>query len=144
MLKEKQDDSKALEEEAKDLQELFRKAVSNDKLTVKAENLKDTTVAAIITLSEESRRMSDMMKMYGMSGNDDMFKPEATLVLNAKHPLVAYIYSHKDAENISLYCEQVYDLAMLSNQPLSPEEMTKFVQRSNDILLKNAQAGEEK
>ena len=145
-LKEKQDenDSKALEEEAKDLQELFRKAVSNDKLTVKAENLKDTTVAAIITLSEESRRMSDMMKMYGMSGNDDMFKPEATLVLNARHPLVAYIYSHKDAENINLYCEQVYDLAMLSNQPLSPEEMTKFVQRSNDILLKNAQAGEDK
>ena len=97
----------------------------------------------MITLSEESRRLQDMMKMYSMPGMDPkMFGAETgeTLILNANHPLVEYMVAHKD-EDVSLFAEQLYDLAKLQQAPLSPEDMTKFVQRSNDILLKLAEAG---
>ena len=118
------------------LMELFRKVLSNDKLNVNVEKMKDESVAAMITLSEQSRRMEEMMKMYGMSGMDaSMFGTDATLVLNVNHPLVKYVLDHKDGEHTDMICHQLYDLAMLAHKPLSPEEMTAFVKRSNDIMM---------
>ena len=106
---------------------------------VKVEKMKDENVASMITLSEESRRMQEMMKMYGMSGMDpSMFGTNATLILNANHPLVEYVVEHKDGENTEMFCHQLYDLAMLAHKPLSPEEMTEFVKRSNEIMMKLA------
>ena len=90
----------------------------------------------MMTLSEESRRMQDMMKMYNMYGMDpSMFGGQETLVLNAKHPLVQFVADNKDSDKTPVICEELYDLAMLSHKQLSPEEMTRFVQRSNEILL---------
>ena len=124
------------EETSKTLTEVFRGALKNDKLEVKVENLKNEKVAAMMTLSEESRRMQDMMKMYNMYGMDpSMFGGQETLVLNAKHPLVQFVADNKDSEKTPVICEELYDLAMLSHKQLSPEEMTRFVQRSNEILL---------
>ena len=124
------------EETSKTLTEVFRDALKNDKLEVKVENLKNEKVAAMMTLSEESRRMQDMMKMYNMYGMDpSMFGGQETLVLNAKHPLVQFVADNKDSDKTPVICEEVYDLAMLSHKQLSPEEMTRFVQRSNEILL---------
>ena len=90
----------------------------------------------MLTLSEESRRMQEMMKMYGMSGMDpSMFGTNATLILNANHPLLQYVVDHKSSENTSIICKQLYDLAMLAHKPLNPEEMTAFVKRSNEIMM---------
>ena len=112
------------------------KALNKDKLEVHVENLKNENVSAMVTLSEESRRMQDMMKMYGMGGMDpNMFGGQETLVLNANHPLVKYLAENKDSDKAPVICEQLYDLAMLSHKQLSPDEMTKFVQRSNDVLM---------
>ena len=124
------------EETSKTLTEVFRGALKNDKLEVKVENLKNEKVAAMMTLSEESRRMQDMMKMYNMYGMDpSMFGANSqTLVLNANNELVKYIAEHKDGENTTLMCEQLYDLAMLSHAPLTPEQMTNFIARSNKIM----------
>ncbi len=100
--------------------------------------MKDETIASIITLSEEGRRMQDMMKMYSMGGmgmDASMFGADQTLTLNANHALVKYILDHKDSEYLPDFCEQLYDLAMLSNQPLSPDAMSKFVARSNKIMM---------
>ena len=133
---ELREDGTADEETSKTLTEVFRSALKNDKLEVKVENLKNEKVAAMMTLSEESRRMQDMMKMYNMYGMDpSMFGGQETLVLNAKHPLVQFVADHKDSEKTPVICEELYDLAMLSHKQLSPEEMTRFVQRSNEILL---------
>ena len=119
-----------------DLMGLFRKVLGNDKLNVNVEKMKDESIAAMITLSEQSRRMEEMMKMYGMSGMDaSMFGTDATLVLNVNHPLVKYVLEHKDGEHTDMICHQLYDLAMLAHKPLSPEEMTAFVKRSNDIMM---------
>ena len=116
--------------------EIFRKELGNDKLDVKVEKLKDDNVASMITLSEQNRRMQEMMKMYGMAGMDPaMFGNESTLILNANHPLVQFVVEHKDNENVSVICKQLYDLAMLAHKPLSPEEMTAFVKRSNEIMM---------
>ena len=124
------------EETSKTLTEVFRDALKNDKLEVKVENLKNEKVAAMMTLSEESRRMQDMMMMYNMYGMDpSMFGGQETLVLNAKHPLVQFVADNKDSDKTPVICEELYDLAMLSHKQLSPEEMTRFVQRSNEILL---------
>ena len=121
------------------LSEIFKKALNNDKLTVKVENLKNADVASVLTLSEQGRRMQDMMKMYaagGMGGMDpSMFAADQTLTLNANNELVKYILDNKDSEHVPMFAEQLYDLAMLSNQPLSVDQMTKFVKRSNDIML---------
>ena len=118
------------------LVEIFRKELNNDKLDVKVEKLKDDKVASMAVLSEQSRRMEEMMKMYGMSGMDpSMFGSQATLVLNANHPLVKFLVEHKRSKNVSIICKQLYDLAMLAHKPLSPEEMTAFVQRSNEIMM---------
>ena len=133
---ELRDEGETDEETAKALTEVFRTSLKNDKLEIKVENLKNEKVAAMLTLSEESRRMQDMMKMYNMYGMDpSMFGGQETLVLNAKHPLVQYVAKNKDSQNTPVICEELYDLAMISHKQLSPEEMTRFVQRSNEILL---------
>ena len=134
-----EEEKEAFKEKTDSLVEIFRKALGNDKLEVKVEKMKDENVASMITLSEESRRMQEMMKMYGMSGMDpSMFGTNATLILNANHPLVEYVVAHKDGENTGMFCHQLYDLAMLAHKPLSPEEMTEFVKRSNEIMMKLA------
>ncbi len=139
-MKEENEDLKT---ETEELTALFRKTLGNDKLEVRAENLKDEDISSMITITEESRRMNDMMRMYGMANGsmdlDEMFGVQATLILNAKNALVKYVYENKDAEDIGMFCEQLYDLAMLSSRPLKPEEMTRFIRRSNDIMLKLAE-----
>ena len=128
-----------LKNETDTLTEVFKKALNNDKLTVKVEKLKNENISSIITLSEEGRRMQDMMKMYamnGMGGMDmSMFAADQTLTLNANNDLVKYIFEHKDSEHVPMFCEQLYDLAVLSNHPLSVDEMSKFVERSNKIMM---------
>ncbi len=128
---------KELEEQAEALMEMMKKALKKDSLKVKVSRLKNKKIASVITLSEESRRMQDMMKMYAMPGMDmGGFGAEGeTLVLNANHPLVEYVVANKEGENAQMICEQLYDLAKLQHQPLSPEEMAAFVARSNDIML---------
>ena len=131
-------DQKALEDLQADLEKLFRKVLKKDKLTVKVEKLKNKDTSSMITISEESRRMQDMMKMYSMPGMDmgNPFADEGiTLVLNSQNELVKYISEHKDSDNAKLFAEQLYDLALIANKPLSSEEMTKFVARSNKIML---------
>jgi molecular chaperone HtpG len=128
------------EDELKDatetLKEIFTKALNNDKLTIQVQKLKNADTPSIITLSEEGRRMQDMMKMYAMGGMDSsMFGGDYTLILNYNHPLVQYLLNNKDGEHTGMFAEQLYDLAMISNQPLAPEAMTKFMKRSNDIML---------
>lgn len=122
--------------QAEKVEKLVQKALKNDKIKVKIEKLKNKKVSSVLTVSEESRRMQDMMKMYGGGMDMSMFGAEGeTLVLNANHPLVTYITEHEDDANTEMICEQLYDLAKLQNAPLSPEAMTKFVARSNDIML---------
>ena len=121
---------------AKTLTELFRKNLNKEKLEVKVESLKNEAVSAMMMLSEESRRMQDMMKMYNMYVMDPgMFGGQETLVLNINHPLVKFLAENQESEHAAVICEQLYDLAMISHKQLSPDEMTKFVQRSNDILM---------
>lgn len=121
---------------AKTLTELFCKNLNKEKLEVKVESLKNEAVSAMMMLSEESRRMQDMMKMYNMYGMDPgMFGGQETLVLNINHPLVKFLAENQESEHTAVICEQLYDLAMISHKQLSPDEMTKFVQRSNDILM---------
>ena len=132
----KEEDKEAFQKTTDALVETFRKVMENDKLDVKVEKLKDDKVASMITLSEQSRRMQEMMRMYGMAGMDaSMFGGEITLTLNANHPLVQFVAEHGDNENTPVICRQLYDMAMLAHKPLTPEEMTAFVQRSNEIML---------
>ena len=131
-----EDEKEAFQKTTDSLVEIFRKELGNDKLDVKVEKLKDDKVASMAVLSEQERRMAEMMKMYGMSGMDpSMFGTQATLILNANHPLVQFLVEHKRSKNVPIICKQLYDLAMLAHKPLSPEEMTAFVQRSNDIMM---------
>ena len=126
-----------LKEETDTLTGIFRKALGDDKLEVKVEKLKDANISSVVTLSEESRRMQDMMRMYNMGGGNNMAMfgtMGQTLILNANNTLVKYIFEHKESDNVDMFCEQLYDLAMLSHGPLAPEQMTKFVTRSNEIL----------
>ncbi len=128
---------KELEEQAENIGKIMKKALKNDKITVKVEKLKNKKISSMITLSEESRRMQDMMKMYSMPGMDmGAFGSEGeTLILNANHPLVQYVTEHQEGGNVEMICEQLYDLAKLQHAPLAPEDMTKFVNRSNDIMM---------
>ena len=136
LTEELREDGEADETTVKTLTEVFRKNLGKDKLEVKVEKLKNEGTAAMITLPEESRRMQDMMKMYNMYGMDpNMFGGQEVLVLNANHPLVRFIAENQGSEYVPVICEQLYDLAMMSHKQLSPEEMTKFVKRSNDILM---------
>lgn len=131
-----EEDKEAFKAVSNSLIEIFRKELGNEKLDVKIEKLKDEKVASMITLSEQSRRMQEMMKMYGMGnmGGMDM-GGDSTLILNANHPLVQFVVDNKENENISIICKQLYDLAMLAHKPLNPEEMTAFVQRSNEVMM---------
>ena len=131
-----EDDTKTLEADAATLTELFKKALGRENLTVKVEKLKNADVSSMITLSEESRRMQDMMKMYAMPGMDmNMFGGEGeTLILNANNDLVQYILGHGDGEHTELICQQLYDLAVLAHKPLSADALTRFVERSNKIM----------
>ncbi len=130
------EDSDALKQEAETLTNLFRKALNKEKLEVKVEKLKNDKISSIVTLSEESRRMQEMMQMYNMYGMDPLaFGNQETLILNANNTLVKYVFEHQEGEHTNLFCEQLYDLALLSNKPLSPEAMTKFIERSNEIML---------
>lgn len=129
------EDDKDFKETTDSLTEIFRKALNNDKLDVKVEKLKNDSITSMVTLSEESRRMQDMMKMYGMAGMDpSMFGTNVTLVLNANNALVQFVLNNKDSENTTMICEQLFDLAMISHKQLSPDEMTKFITRSNKIM----------
>ena len=125
-----------LKELTETLSDVFKKALNNDKLNIKVEKLKNASISSMITLSEQDRRMQDMMKMYNMYGMDpSMFGANGqTLVLNANNDLVKYIVDHKDGENTPVFCEQLYDLALLSHAPLTPEQMTNFIARSNKIM----------
>ena len=127
-------DADELKGETDALTALFRRVMANDKLDVKVDKLKNAGVASVITLSEETRRMQDMMKMYGMGGMDDAFKPEVTLVLNANNSLVQFVFENPNDANTDMICEQLYDLAMLAHAPLAPEAMTKFMERSTRIM----------
>ncbi|MCM1089364.1 MAG: molecular chaperone HtpG [Butyrivibrio sp.] len=126
-----------LDAKAEAIGKIMKKALKNDKITVKVEKLKNKKISAMITLSEESRRMQDMMKMYSMPGMDmgGSFGEGETLVLNANHPLVQYVTEHEEGENTEMICEQLYDLAKIQHAPLAPEAMTKFVARSNEIMM---------
>ena len=127
------EEEEAFKADTETLTDVFRKALENDKLEVKVEKLKNENVASMVTLSEQSRRMQEMMKMYNMYGMDpSMFGTDVTLVLNANHPLVL---KNKDGEHVPMFCKQLFDLAMLSNKPLNPEEMTAFINRSNEIMM---------
>lgn len=118
------------------LTETFRAALGKENLDVKVEKLKDASISSMITLSEEGRRMQDMMKMYNMYGMDpSMFGGNETLILNVNNKLVHYILDHKNGEHVPMFCKQLYDLALLSNQPLSPEAMTAFINRSNEVMM---------
>lgn len=134
----KEDTDEAFIEESASLVETFKNALQKDGLEIKVEKIKNPAIASIITMSEEGRRMQEMMKMYSMYGMDpSMFgKDQHVLVLNNNHPLIQYIKAHAESEDIALYCEQVYDLALLAHGSLSAEQMTAFIERSNQIMLK--------
>ena len=130
--------AKELVEKEKEISEKLKKALKNDKLVVKLEKLKDKKMSSMLTVSEESRRLADMMKMYAMNGmsmGDFGASEGQTLILNANHPLVQYVMDNKDEKNTEIICEQLYDLARIQNAPLDAESMTKFVERSNEIML---------
>ena len=128
---------KEMEEQAEAIAKLMKKVLKKDAIKVKVEKLKNKKISSMITLSEETRRMQDMMKMYSMNGMDmGMFGKEGeTLILNANHPLVQYVLEHQDGDNVKMICEQLYDLALLQQAPLEPEAMTKFIARSNEIMM---------
>lgn len=132
-------DEETIKKETETLTEVFKKALGKEQLEVKVEKLKNENVSSMMTLSEETRRMQDMMKMYsagGMGGMDmSMFGGGETLVLNSSNKLVQYILENKDGEYVDMFCKQLYDLAMLAHKPLSAQEMTDFVARSNEIMM---------
>jgi molecular chaperone HtpG len=137
------DEAAESEEQAKEngekITKIVQKALDDDKLKVQLETLKDANVSSMLTVNEQTRRMNDMMKMYSMNGMDfgmdKMTKEGQTLILNAVHPLVKYVMEHEEGENTKLICEQLYDLAVLQNEPLTGDEMAKFVTRSNQIMM---------
>ena len=138
-----EDEQKTLDEQQKDLETEIRAAAKKDKLTVKLQKLTQSSIAAMLSISEESRRMNDMMKMYAMSGMPMGDMPvDETLILNTEHPLVQYLIEHRTdeaaKETVDMISEQLYDLAKLQQSPLSADEMAKFISRSNEILLKMA------
>ena len=139
--------AETLKEESEKLGKMIRKAVKNDKLSVKLENLRDKKTASMLTVDEQSRRMADMMKMYAASGMpmglDSFAKEGQTLILNAKHPLVKYVMEHEEDKNTKMICQQLYDLAQIQNAPLSAEDMAIFIIRSNEIMLMLTKQGED-
>ncbi|MCI6995559.1 MAG: molecular chaperone HtpG [Eubacterium sp.] len=132
----KEESGEELKELADTLTDVFKKALKKENMNVKVEKLKNDNISSMMTLSEESRRMQEMMKMYGMDANMFGGDTQTTLILNANHPLVKYVADHKeDEENVPVICEQLYDLAMLAHKQLNPDEMTAFIARSNKIMM---------
>jgi len=132
----KKKDQKVLKNNTEAMTTLFKKILGKDKLEVKVEKFKNEKLSSVMTLSEESRRMQDMMRMYNMSGMDmGGLGGGETLVLNANNKLVQFIITNENAEQTPMICEQLYDLALLGHKPLEPEAMTKFIQRSNEIMM---------
>lgn len=129
------EDADNLKKLADELTDMFRKSLEKDKLEVKVEKLKNENISSMLTVSEEGRRMQDMMKMYGYGGDPSMFGNDETLVLNANNALVKFIADNKDDEKADIFCKQLYDLAVMANKPLSAQEMTKFIERSNQIMV---------
>ena len=129
---------KELEEMAGKLSEIIKKALKKDKLDVKLQKLKNKKISSVLTVSEESRRMQDMMKMYGGMGMGGFGDEGETLILNANHPLVQYVEEHQEEDTSKLICEQLYDLAKIQNAPLEAADMTRFIERSNEIMLRLA------
>ena len=127
-------ESDEFKENAKSLTEIFQNALNNKNLDVKVESLKNENISSMVTMSEENRRMQDMMKMYGMAGMGMPMDNSITLVLNANNSLVKYVLNNKENENTNMICEQLFDLALISHKQLSPDEMTKFIERSNKIM----------
>ena len=128
-------DEEELKKQNDELTELFKTALNNDSINVKAERLKDENISSMITISEDSKRMADMMKMYGMGmGMPSYGNMGETLVLNVNNVLVKYILDNPQSDNVTMFCEQLYDLAKISHSPLQPEQMTRFITRSNEIL----------
>ena len=139
-----EDEQKQLDEQSKNLETEIRSATKKDSLVVKLQKMTQQKTAAMLSISEESRRMNDMMKMYAMQGMSMGDMPvQETLILNTEHPLVKYLMDNgQDStkkETIDLISEQLYDLARIQQSPLPAEEMSKFIERSNDILLKMAE-----
>ena len=131
-------DEETVKAQTESLSEIFKKALGKEQLEVKVEKFKNENISSMMTLSEETRRMQDMMKMYSMGGNGmdmGMFGGGETLVLNSANKLVQYILDHKEGEHVELFCKQLYDLAMIAHKPLPAEEMTAFVARSNEIMM---------
>ncbi len=130
-------DEEQLKADTDTLKELFQKATGKEQLEVKVEKLKNDKVSSMITLSEEARRMQDMMKMYAANGMGGMGMSDMgqTLVLNANNELVQYLLAHKDGDHTELFCKQLYDLALISHQPLEADKMSEFVARSNEIMM---------
>ncbi len=134
----KAEDGETSKEVVDDLTGIFRKALANDKLNIRVEKLKDDNISSVLTVSEEGRRMQDMMKMYAVGGMDmSMFggAQDETLILNENNALVKFILEHRRSKHVPMFCEQLYDLAKISNQPLEPAAMSKFISRSNEIML---------
>lgn len=131
--------AKALEElkaDEEELSKLFKKIVKKDNIGIKLEKLKNKDISAMMTMSGETRKMQEMMRMYASGmGIDEFSKEGLTLVLNANNQLVKFLLDNKEGENVNLICEQLFDLALIQHGPLSPDEMTKFVQRSNKIMM---------
>ena len=138
---EVKEDDEEFKKNADTLKDIFKKALNNDKLEIKVEKLKDASMSSVLTVAEESRRMQDMMKMYNMYGMDpSMFGGMGeVLVLNANNQLVQYVLNHGEGENTAKICEQLYDLALLAHGTLTPERMTKFIARSNEIMMMMAE-----
>ncbi|MCI8793627.1 MAG: hypothetical protein HFG38_12710 [Eubacterium sp.] len=130
-------DEEQLKEETELLTEIFKKATGRDNLEIKVEKLKNDKVSSMITMSEDARRMQDMMKMYAANGMGGMGMSDMgqTLVLNANHALVQYVLEHKEEDNTDLICKQLYDLALISHHPLEADKMTEFIERSNEIMM---------
>lgn len=131
-------DEETAKAQTESLTEIFKKALGKEQLEVKVEKLKNEKISSMMTLSEETRRMQDMMKMYSMGGNGmdmGMFGGGETLILNSANALVQYILDNKEGEHVDLFCKQLYDLAMIAHKPLPAEEMTEFVARSNEIMM---------
>ena len=130
------DDDEEFKKTSDELSDIFKKTLNKDTLNVKVEKLKDESISSVITLNEESKRMQQMMKVYGMTDmNPAMFESGITLTLNANNDLVKYVLNHKDDANTEMICKQLYDLALISHKQLSADEMTNFIKRSNDIML---------
>ncbi len=139
IMKGENSDSEASSSIDKDaLIKVFKENLSDEKLDIQVEGLKNPSISAMITVSEEKKRMNSMMRQYAVAMNTDMGLSDETgsLVLNSNNELIKYIANNKDSEDIKLLCQQIYDIACLAHAPLSADRMTSFISRNNDMLTR--------